>query len=61
MCDADYILRGPLVGACGFTAEAVSDKLSDWLHYGKEAARSLGFGGIDTLDDTQKCAPLAYS
>jgi hypothetical protein len=50
-----------LVGACGFTAEAVSDKLSDWLHYGKEAARSLGFGGIDTLDDTQKCAPLAYS
>ena len=54
---ADYILRGPLVEACGFTAEAVSDKLSDWQHYGKEAARSLGFGGIDALDDIQKCAP----
>ena len=56
LCRADYILRGPLVEACGFTAEAVSEQLPIWLEYGQEAARSLGFGGPDTLDDVQKCA-----
>jgi hypothetical protein len=50
---AEYICKGPLLGAAGITAEQVQQEFPTWQKLGQQLALQLGFGH-ESMDDIQR-------